>query len=469
MQNPNNQNSYEEEDDKPAAPEKTVRKRQVFSIAHDDIIAGRIVYVHVGIQDGRAMCGLWQISAVILDAELNQVDQFNEFVRPEDPVNAVCPWPQFVQFVERNIDGNRVGMLLAWGGEASKLIHLLNVSKRGAQLDMPQGIKYFCDPQCVVSSYKTCGLQEQRRSRTQPTGYEIGTVYQVAFGEELDRAAHDSLLNILAQVRICKDKRVSKCIDKTKSVKLIDEVWKRRGTCRKDQPKRAHSPPDISDSTMDHHALTQNLQLNHRNQSSPLLVSLENNDFGEVGLFSDNIGVATKDQVTVCTQNNKMEYGSQHESMSTTHQIVSLRPWIKRAIKSTAVVDGGRAATSQAYLESALKIARTLTDEVIQAEELFNSTKLDFLSTCQDWATYISVRLEKSPDSIQEMESFEKKVMGTIEEELVEPAGGSGDFPINRELEPGKSVHDSDGIKDELLMVMIPPVNKISNIYAKQQ
>eukprot|EP00956_Cyclotella_meneghiniana_P030448 scaffold76682_cov82-Cyclotella_meneghiniana.AAC.8 len=77
---------------------------------------------------------------------------------------------------------------------------------------------------------------------------------------------------------------------------------------------------------------------------------------------------------------------------------VSLRSWIKRALHSIGNVNGRSAATSQNYLNAALKIAKSLSDQIVQAEELIHryetSTKLDWLPTNnEDWAEYIMVQL----------------------------------------------------------------------------
>eukprot|EP00956_Cyclotella_meneghiniana_P020271 scaffold35496_cov60-Cyclotella_meneghiniana.AAC.2 len=76
---------------------------------------------------------------------------------------------------------------------------------------------------------------------------------------------------------------------------------------------------------------------------------------------------------------------------------ISLRYWIKQALYSIGNVNGRSAVTSQAYLESALKVAKSLTDQIIQAEELFHeygiSTKLDSLTINDDWADHVTIQI----------------------------------------------------------------------------
>eukprot|EP00956_Cyclotella_meneghiniana_P005187 scaffold6470_cov52-Cyclotella_meneghiniana.AAC.2 len=87
---------------------------------------------------------------------------------------------------------------------------------------------------------------------------------------------------------------------------------------------------------------------------------------------------------------------------------VSLRQWIKHALNSINAANNGTQHhhalfTSQAYLDSALRIAKCLTDQIINAEELYHqhngvsSNKLDLLSLSvgHEWARYVTVRLEK--------------------------------------------------------------------------
>eukprot|EP00956_Cyclotella_meneghiniana_P009824 scaffold13624_cov38-Cyclotella_meneghiniana.AAC.1 len=142
----NDTNSWEAE-----APEMSIRTRQVVSIAHDDIVAGRIRYVHVDIQYSQGDSKI-QISAVVLGTYHNEVGKFNEFASPDcdGPLSTSMPidevWARFVQFVETNIGRDRAGMLLAWGGEASKFFHFIDVKCGALLLGMPRGLKYFCDP-----------------------------------------------------------------------------------------------------------------------------------------------------------------------------------------------------------------------------------------------------------------------------------------------------------------------------------
>ena len=96
-----------------------------------------------------------------------------------------------------------------------------------------------------------------------------------------------------------------------------------------------------------------------------------------------------------------------------TFTTVSLRPWIKQALHYVRDnANGKRAATSQEYLKAALKIAKSLTDQIVQAEESYNrseiSTKLDSLSYGQDLAEYVTVQLEEENnfDNLQDFDGL---------------------------------------------------------------
>ena len=77
---------------------------------------------------------------------------------------------------------------------------------------------------------------------------------------------------------------------------------------------------------------------------------------------------------------------------------VPLKDWIQKVLLSNGKVNGIHAATSQAYLDAALKIAKHLADQIIHAQELYHHgicEELEMLpiSAGQDWAKYVVVRL----------------------------------------------------------------------------
>ena len=144
---------------------------------------------------------------------------------------------------------------------------------------------------------------------------------------------------------------------------------------------------------------------------------------------------------------------------------VLLRPWIKQALNSIGSGNGRRAATSQAYLESALKIAKALTDQIVQADELFdrdgNSRNMDSLSitVCRDLlAEHIHVTV------LLEEENHNNNEIG-LDDELVS-------LPANENLESflqaferdvsanGDAVQDEKAVPDGEAVPNYNAVNK---------
>jgi hypothetical protein len=241
----------------PSAPAPPKPKPRTKSMAHEDILAKRIVYIHVNAEDGGPQCGLLRLSAIIQDSGFNTLGEFDKFVRPPDGavwevqasteshgykptddfiVNAqpiVEVWHLFVEEVERHLDGgSNIGMLMAWagkGGCCSKLINITEVQHK-EKLCLPRWTEYFCDPAQVIQHYNSCQLNDSKRGQ-KPQGYGLEVVYSVAFGKELD-GGRNSLTDARAQASIVAAKLVA-FIDKTKSVQRMADFWcskKRRAT-----------------------------------------------------------------------------------------------------------------------------------------------------------------------------------------------------------------------------------------------
>ena len=143
-----------------AAPSKP---RQYYSKAHAEIVSGDIVYIHEDIEYDM-YCGILQISALFMNAQLVIYDVFNEYVKPPDDAHwndeanklshgltrddprivgggpIVEVWRRFVAKVESHVLGTKVGMMLAWNGKASdctKMFELTEVKYKG-ELSMPR-------------------------------------------------------------------------------------------------------------------------------------------------------------------------------------------------------------------------------------------------------------------------------------------------------------------------------------------
>ena len=229
--------------------------RRQHSIAHQDIIDGKIVFFDVDVE-----CinddDLIQLSCVISNANGDIIDVFDRFIKPPDDapwLHEACKshkyekedprimnaeriqsvWKAFVDTVESHLEeGNKVGMIRGWNGkgcEMTKFFKICEVNYRGL-LHMPRWVKYFCDPQKCISNYKKCRLHESKRT-SQRVGYGLGAVYAEAFGQNFEE--HNSLEDAKAQQKICNDDNVKKnALDKVESVELIDNVWRGKQASR---------------------------------------------------------------------------------------------------------------------------------------------------------------------------------------------------------------------------------------------
>jgi hypothetical protein len=259
--------------------------RRQHSIAHADIIDGKIVFFDVDVE-----CinddDLIQLSCVISNANGDIIAVFDRFIKPpadaqwlheackshkyekDDPriTNAEgikSVWKAFVDTVESHLDeGNKVGMIRGWNGkgcEMTKFFKICEVTYRG-QLHMPRWVKYFCDPQKCIRDYKKCRLHESKRT-SQRVGYGLGAVYAEAFGANF--AEHNSLEDAKAQQKICNDDDVKKnALDKVASVELIDNVWRGKQASRAmagEESKRV-LPMGWADSPTNEYPLPPNLE-----------------------------------------------------------------------------------------------------------------------------------------------------------------------------------------------------------------
>jgi hypothetical protein len=175
----------EEEEDGVANGIKVRRKH---SIAHDSIVAGNLIFLHVDLETGGEEVGVIQISCVCHDYKTNEViGTFDSYVRPPasvkpshwnehatlitglnwhspqikraDEIHIV--WEQFKAFCEKHIGQSNIGCLVAWNGKGSDCKWLWKITEelytRG-QLHMPDRCEFFMDPMGIIKHYKGCKL-----------------------------------------------------------------------------------------------------------------------------------------------------------------------------------------------------------------------------------------------------------------------------------------------------------------------
>ena len=134
------------------APSQNKKKRQYFSIAHEDILANNIVYIHLDLE--HIGTHVIQISVTFMNYKLECTTEWTSYIKP--PADAeweehACRshklkatdaciinagsmlevWPEFKEEVEKNLTGGKVGMLIAWGGKGSDCGKLFEITEAG--------------------------------------------------------------------------------------------------------------------------------------------------------------------------------------------------------------------------------------------------------------------------------------------------------------------------------------------------
>lgn len=248
--------------DAPIQPQP--KKRNFYSRAHDDIVAGNIMYYHIDLEHtGTHVC---QLSVVSMNDKFEPMTEWSRYIKPPPDaewLEHACnshklkptdtrisnaktieqEWPFFKQEIEQYLTGGKVGMLIAWGGKGAdcgKLFEITEVLHRGV-LEMPQGLKYFADPIRAIKDYKTNKLNESKRQQDVPLGYGIGTVYTIMFNEMFTNH-HDSLCDARAQSKIFIQDIFQETFDRWRVVDLLDDVWTgkhKREAEYKQEPTRA--------------------------------------------------------------------------------------------------------------------------------------------------------------------------------------------------------------------------------------
>ena len=131
-------------------------------------------------------------------------------------------WPKFVTFIEDNIAQSEVGVLCAYNGQACDLQCIFRLTKTTEyNLKLPERVDHFLDPLYVISHYKTCGLNT---TKSKQENTRLATVYQFVTGVPLANA-HDALADSKAQLEIVMSTESKPFLDKTKSSKLLEDVW----------------------------------------------------------------------------------------------------------------------------------------------------------------------------------------------------------------------------------------------------
>ena len=227
------------------------------SIAHF-YMHRRIVYVSLDLEHGGESCGIVQLSCQLFRLRKDTIQSklvgevenitFNEFVQPPkdaiwsenackchglsaqhqcivdaDPISVV--WKKFIEFLDKNIGPEEKGVLIAWNGESCDLRWLYKIAQSpNSSLSFPSKLDYFFDPLKTIKKYKSCKLNKKH---SKIESHSLSAVYKHLFGKDLDNA-HDSLADCKAQTQIVLHDVLIHFIDKTHSIRSIDEMLSRR-------------------------------------------------------------------------------------------------------------------------------------------------------------------------------------------------------------------------------------------------
>jgi hypothetical protein len=115
---------------------------------------------------------------------------------------------------------------------------------------MPEQIQFFMDPMLVIKGHKRCKLNPLC---SKEEDVKLGTVYEYIFSKPIENA-HNSLADAKAQTKIMLHEYFIPFIDRTNSIKHIDEIWGqkiKRAAKIASEPTRAVPVPWKADDDME--------------------------------------------------------------------------------------------------------------------------------------------------------------------------------------------------------------------------
>lgn len=245
----------------PAEPsEADLKPPRGKSIAHFDLQAHNIVFLSLDLETGGEYCGIIQLSGQLFQFDpqdprgidiIYAQTTFNEYVCPPEGafwneqacqashgLHAQSPeivearpfvtvWTNFCSWLEEHLAPDDKVVLCAYRGETCDMRWIWKhcLAPR-SQLNIPDSIKYFMDPLEVIKNYRGCSLHP---SKSKLDSLELGVVYQHLTGSNLN-GAHDALVDVKAQSEIITSTRFIPYIDKTKSIRLVEEIFSQAET-----------------------------------------------------------------------------------------------------------------------------------------------------------------------------------------------------------------------------------------------
>ncbi len=134
--------------------------------------------------------------------------------------------PEFQVWFFSHLSPIKKVVLVTWNGETCDLNWLWRLTQApSSRYSLPENIKYFLDPYHMIEKYKTCVFN---KTKSKIEAYKLGVVWKYAnHGSNLN-GAHDSLVDMQAQVDILTHSSFVPFIDCIiLSIQPIDEFFSR--------------------------------------------------------------------------------------------------------------------------------------------------------------------------------------------------------------------------------------------------
>ena len=196
-------------------------------------IAMKIVQFHLDLEytgPGGALCQITVSEVNPYDPKLPIIFTFSKYIKPPanapwsrcamethglhkdhrdikdaDPIQVV--WPAMIYFMESKLDnGAKRGCICAWSGAACDIGWFFSTTEQCREVDRhllrkPKWTPFFWDPLGTIKNYTSCPLNI---TQTGAIGYSLGVTYCNATEEIELEGAHDSEVDVQAQVDICR-------------------------------------------------------------------------------------------------------------------------------------------------------------------------------------------------------------------------------------------------------------------------
>ena len=198
----------------------------------DDFLASKLVHFHMDLEHAGERVGIIQLTMVATDPySKTELGRWNKYFKTHADKHkywnyagaaeshGLVPsslqfqgaktlqeeWPSLIEFMEGLLDnGAKCGCLVAWGGAGCDIEWFFKTTELCPQhlrttFRQPRWTPYFWDPLKTIKNYKSCPLNI---AQSNILGYGLGTVYCFVTGQTQLIGAHDSLVDVCAQITV---------------------------------------------------------------------------------------------------------------------------------------------------------------------------------------------------------------------------------------------------------------------------